>query len=75
MEWGINDNLKTRSYGQKHDYDDKIDRFTENVKDYKQYYPGGADGNINEWEALIRQQQEIVKQEEQEQKEHEKEQK
>lgn len=63
MEWGINDSLKSRSYGLKNDYDDKLSRKGSN------YYPQGADGNVDEWSALSRQQQELVKKDDKEQKE------
>jgi hypothetical protein len=42
---------------------------------HKQYYPVKADGNIDEWEALSRQQQELYKksqEEEKQQKDHQK---
>lgn len=67
MEWGINDNLKARSYGVKSDYDDKISQHRDSNK---QYYPTAADGNVDEWEALSRQQQELYKKSMQEEKQH-----
>lgn len=66
MEWGINDSLKARSYGQKKDYDEKLDKVSHGSGKYKQYYPVGADGNIDEWSALSKQQQELAKKAQQE---------
>lgn len=67
MEWGINDSLKARSYGQKNDYDSKMDKISTN-SNYKQYYPQRADGNVDEWQALSQQQQELYKKSMQEEK-------
>lgn len=61
MEWGINDSLKARSYGQKSDYGEKLEKISQNGGKYPQYYPQKSDGNIDEWEAINRQQQESIK--------------
>lgn len=68
MEWGINDNLKARSFGTKSDYAEKLANLSEKQSEYKQYYPTRADGNVDEWEALSKQQRELYKKTVQEEK-------
>ena len=68
MEWGINDSLKARSYGQKNDYSEKLEKISQNGGKYKQYYPQKADGSIDEWDALTKQQQELVKKHDEEER-------
>ncbi len=65
MEWGINDSLKARSYGQKYGYEEKMDKISQNGGKNGQYYPTKSDGKVDEWEAVSRQQQELIKKENQ----------
>ena len=69
MEWGVNDNLKARSYGTKSDYAEKLANLSERQSEIKQYYPTRADGNVDEWEALSKQQRELYKKSLQDEKE------
>lgn len=68
MDWGVNDSLKSRSYGVKKDYAEKLDKISQNGTTHKQYYPISSDGNIDEWQALAKQQQELVKKHNQDEK-------
>ena len=56
MDWGINDSLKSRAYGEKKDYASKKDKIEDVIKKGNQYYPIQADGNVDEWSALTKQQ-------------------
>lgn len=53
MEYGINDSLKSRAYGQKKDILEKEDHISRVAQSERQYYPREANGNINEWGAIL----------------------
>ena len=71
MDFGPNDSLKNRAYGTKKDLAEKEDKILEMQSQNKQYYPREANGNVNEWGALLKQQQTLYQKEEQSRKEQE----
>lgn len=56
MEWGINDSLKSRAYGQKKeaDSDAQHDKVVEHEQKGGQYYPMDKEGKVDEWGAMIK---------------------
>lgn len=66
----INDTLKFKSFGWKKDYETKKEHIKNVYKQNRQYYPEDAHGVIDEWQALIRNQQEVYEQDERLRKEH-----
>jgi hypothetical protein len=67
----VNDTLKFKSYGWKRDYESKAPHIQKILNQHKQYYPQDAHGVIDEWSALIRNQNEVYQQEERVRKENE----
>lgn len=56
MEWGINDSLKSRAYGQKKeaDLETKHDKVIEYENKGGHYYPTDRDGKFDEWGAMVK---------------------
>lgn len=56
MEWGINDQLKSRAYGQKKEGDavTKQDKIQEYASKGGHYYPTDKEGKFDEWGAMIK---------------------
>ena len=52
MEWGINDSLKSRAYGQKKDTTLK----EQHSSAERTYYPTDREGKIDEWGAMVKHQ-------------------
>ena len=59
MDFGPNDTLKNRAYGIKKDIAEKEDHINDLQSQNKQYYPREPNGNVNEWGALLKQQQSL----------------
>jgi len=53
MEFGINDTLKARAFGQKKDVMSKMEHIEKVEADGAKYYPWDPIGNINEWGAIL----------------------
>lgn len=53
MEFGLNDSLKSRAFGSKKDIMSKQDKIEQIENEGGKYYPRDANGNINEWGAIL----------------------
>jgi len=53
MEFGVNDSLKSRAFGQKKDVMSKIGHIERVEQEGAKYYPWDSEGHVNEWGAIL----------------------